>query len=309
MIPLNIDLEPCFFEEKQEYGFTITKQHKELQAVELDLLVQFDNVCHAHGLSYCVGAGTMLGAVRHKGFIPWDDDVDVYMVRDEYDKFVALANEFNYPYFLQNSYTEENLFKTFSRLRNSLTTGYTRSDQFRMINNGIFIDIFPIDGITPNKLLNTIQHKEYLIYKKLFSVYNYTRSHSDNGRPDNILLALKWLCRKRMVRFIHKNKADFFKRFERVLKRYSCTSTELWGNRTLVFDCPKSRRPLNDYKDVIYMPFETIQVPVPRNYDSMLRQQYGDYLKIPEKTGGNMHGELTISTDYAYNNPRRLQDK
>ena len=96
-----------------------------------------------------------------------------------------------------------------------------------------------------------------------------------------------------------------FQRFEANLKKYSVPGTKLWGNRTLVFECPKSRRPLEDYNDLVMMPFEFIEVPVPRNYDSMLRQQYGDYMKIPENKKAGFHGELIISTDYAYDDPRR----
>ena len=105
-----------------------------------------------------------------------------------------------------------------------------------------------------------------------------------------------------------RNKESILKRYERNITKYSNGSSALWGNRTIVFDCPKSRRPLKDYQDLIDMPFEMLTVPVPRSYDSMLRQQYGDYMKIPKDKGKNMHGELIISTDYAYDDPRRLSE-
>ena len=114
---------------------------------------------------------------------------------------------------------------------------------------------------------------------------------------------------KIVVALFVRDKEKYVRAFEKNLKRYSNEKSKLWGNRTLVFKCPKSRRPLKDYQDLIYMPFESIQVPVPRNYDSMLRQQYGDYMQIPQNEKGTIHGDLILSTDYTFDDPRRTQDK
>ena len=105
MVDLQIDLPQNFLDEEEISGYLVTSQMKEVWAVELDLMAQLDRVCRENGLTYFAGAGTLLGAVRHHGFIPWDDDMDFYMLREDYNKLIGLANEFKEPYFLQNTYS------------------------------------------------------------------------------------------------------------------------------------------------------------------------------------------------------------
>ena len=297
MINTELRIDPEFLREEVRCGYTVTRQRKEMWAVELDLLMQLDRVCRKYGLSYCVGAGTLLGAVRHKGFIPWDDDMDIYMLREDYDRLMEVSDEFQYPYFLQNSYTEENLLKTFSRLRNSETTGTTKMDEYRTINKGLFIDIFPLDGISPDRRTDRLQHMKNKLDRKLFECFNASRTPD---HAESLERTVKRPFKKLLARVFVRDKIRFFRSFEDNLRRFSLPGTEMWGNRTLVFECPRSRRPYDEWKDLIYLPFEFLEVPVPRKYDEMLRQQYGDYMKIPEKKGGSMHGDLIISTSTGY---------
>ena len=90
-----------YLKEEIKCGFRITTERKKLFAVMLDLLYTFDNVCKKHDLKYFFVYGSLIGAVRHNGFIPWDDDLDVAMPREDYEKFIKLSDEFNEPYFLQ----------------------------------------------------------------------------------------------------------------------------------------------------------------------------------------------------------------
>ena len=234
--PFNDD----FFCEEEKAGYLVTKERKEVWAIEIDLLMQLDAVCKKYGLKYCVGAGTMLGAVRHKGFIPWDDDIDVYMLREDYDKLLSVASEFHYPYFLQNSYTEENLLRAYTKLRNGMTTGTTKRDRYRKMNHGIFIDIFPLDGIGTNPLIDRYQYIINRIQRGLFVCFNDSRARKHPmSAKSKCLLLIEILAAKLFVR----NKLKFFRRFDANLKKYSKTGTKMWGNRTLNFDCPRSRRP------------------------------------------------------------------
>ena len=91
-----------------------------------------------------------------------------------------------------------------------------------------------------------------------------------------------------------------FKKFENNLRKYSQQNVSIWGNRTIVFECPKSRRPINDWQNLTSAKFEFLNVPIPINYDGILKQQYGDYMKFPRNKKGSMHGTLTISTEYSY---------
>ena len=304
MVPISLELDPSFFDEEIRNDFLVTKERKEVWAIELDLLSRFDAVCKEHGLTYCVGAGTMLGAVRHGGFIPWDDDLDVYMPRQDFDRLLQLSPVFKEPYYLQTTFNEKNLIRTFARLRNTKTTGTTVREEHMDICKGIFIDISPLDGISPNRLADRFQYLTNKFQKNVAGCYNYT--HCKN--PDSSLKGkAKYTAYKVVSLVFAHNKLKLYKSMEKNLRKYSGDRADLWGNRTIVFKCPKSRREKDDYLDLIDMPFECLQVPVPRHFDDMLRQQYGDYMKIPKNKNGSVHGELIVSTDYTYNDPRRLK--
>ncbi len=138
-------LPESFLNEETRNGFLVTRERKKLWAVLLDLLLQFDSVCKKHGLRYFLNSGSLLGAIRHKGFIPWDDDIDVEMPRDDYEKLMTLSDEYKYPYFLQTPFTDKNSAYSFAKLRNSNTTMASKHFAFQDMNHGVLIDIFPYD--------------------------------------------------------------------------------------------------------------------------------------------------------------------
>jgi len=95
---------------------------RDIQLTQLEILLEFDRICKKHRIQYHLFAGTLLGAVRHKGFIPWDDDIDVCMLRSEYDRFLSVyTTELADAYFLQNSYTDPSYYNIFSRIRKNGT--------------------------------------------------------------------------------------------------------------------------------------------------------------------------------------------
>ena len=155
MIDLKLDIPKEFLDEEERCGFHITKKQKEVWAVELDLLVELDRVCKKYNLKYCATGGTLLGAIRHKGFIPWDDDIDVMMLRDDYEKLCNIApQEFKDPYFFQTEYSDPGSLRRHAQFRNSNTTGIL-STEFPLrkpINQGIFLDIFPQDNVIDDEL-------------------------------------------------------------------------------------------------------------------------------------------------------------
>lgn len=108
MVDLNIELPKGFLEEEVRCGYTVTRKMKEVWAVELDLLKEFKRVCNKYDLKYCADGGTLLGAIRHQGFIPWDDDLDIAMLRKDFEKLNEVAPaEFKKPYFWQTEETDK----------------------------------------------------------------------------------------------------------------------------------------------------------------------------------------------------------
>ena len=128
MVELKLKLPEHFLEEEVREDYTVPAKMKEVWAVQLDLLAELMRVCEAHGIQYYADAGTLLGAVRHRGYIPWDDDLDVMMMRPDYEKLCAAASgEFRDPYFFQTQETEPGTLREHAQLRNSMTTGIRES--------------------------------------------------------------------------------------------------------------------------------------------------------------------------------------
>ena len=121
-------------------------QMKRIKDIELDMLKVFVSICDQLGLKYYLIGGTLLGAVRHKGFIPWDDDIDVGMPREDYEVFVEKAGKLLPDYiFLQNYRTDENMIFPFTKLRNINTTYIETRTKYSKMNQGVWMDIFPLD--------------------------------------------------------------------------------------------------------------------------------------------------------------------
>lgn len=163
MVDLNIQLPESFFHEEVRDGYLVSAKTKELWAVQLDILNEFDRVCKKYKLKYILDFGTLLGAIRHKGYIPWDDDVDVSMLREDYDKLMEIGpSEFKYPYFLQNQCTEKKFDGATTKLRRSDTTCLlTQNIKYHAsYNQGIYIDIFVYDRMPYDKRIQESLHRE-----------------------------------------------------------------------------------------------------------------------------------------------------
>lgn len=140
---------------------------RQLQLAELEILKEFVRICEEHGLRYYLVGGTLLGAVRHKGFIPWDDDIDVAMPREDYDRFAKIApQELGSQYFYQCPDTDPYYFLTYAKVRKNGTAVYEERFKKAKFHKGIFIDIFPLDfcprpGLICHLLFNVLAVMNY----------------------------------------------------------------------------------------------------------------------------------------------------
>ena len=188
--PLNIKIQlpDNFLDAEIRDGYQVTAKMKKIWAVELDLLCEFQRVADKYGIKYIANGGTMLGAVRHKGFIPWDDDIDLMMMRDEYDRLCEIApKEFRHPYFFQTEYSDPGSLRCHAQLRNSETTAILddeKNGHFHF-NQGIFIDIFPLDAVPDDKNLYESTSK---IAMRYYNYMTHFASVSDHYQADSI----KW---------------------------------------------------------------------------------------------------------------------
>ncbi len=291
-----MDLDQSFFKEEIRSGFLVTEKRKKVWATELKILERFDEVCNKHHLTYHAYYGTLLGAVRHQGFIPWDDDIDVIMFRDDYEKFQAIApEEFTEPYFFQNSYTDRVLWP-FSKIRDSRTTA--AEPQFnslgRTFHQGIFIDIFPFDsvddGIDPQ--FSTITQIQDLLW---VTVTN----------PEAVVSALEkgqqlYLSADFLIDCLQKSVQERFQIYEAFnlsclgkSRKVNYLISELYPEGGIYKSAEKSW-----FQDTIYLPFEHIQLPAPAGYDQILTQCYGNYHQFVQ--GGSAHNDIVLEPDIPY---------
>lgn len=197
----------AFLNSEERCEYKISGKMKCVWAREIDLLLHFISVCEQNNLRYWAGFGTLLGAVRHKGFIPWDDDMDVWMPREDYNRFISVADKaFRPPYFFQTTLSDNDYYGAFIRLRNSDTTCVSLSKN-NNCNNGIYIDICPLDGLSSNAFIQKM--RSFSIYARNVAAhaYMYNVNPSILTRTANKILRLpfvKYDCKKT---FVHVNKA------------------------------------------------------------------------------------------------------
>lgn len=277
-----------FYKEEIRSDFPVTEKRKKIWAVELELLEKFDEVCRQHHLTYYAAYGTLLGAVRHQGFIPWDDDIDVVMFRDDYMKLLTIGpDEFSAPYFFQNTYTDK-MVRPYSKLRDSRTTAIEFPDM-EDYNQGIFIDIFPLDDVPyGDENTNVLQ-----IQKEMWQTILHPRDvlHSIEEKvefllPKELLFDLmKMDVRQRMQEFetfalSHFGRSDYV----------NFLVEEFFGVT------PSIKREW--YKDIVYLPFEQIEVPAPVGCEQILTKQYGDWHQFVR--GGTLHENIILDPDVPY---------
>lgn len=277
--------------------YEVSVQQQKIWNVEKELFLELKKVCDKHGLKVFAFGGTLLGAIRHKGFIPWDDDFDVAMLREDYDKLQALGGEFNFPFFLQTGLSDEHQFSGITRLRHCLSTGVARWDYGRNSNNGIYVDIYPLDYIPENKFVLNAYTTHIQIVKSLLHHYVYSDFDEFNSSTAG---KIKIFISKFVISIVGYKK--YYKHFQKLCGRYRnkhqirvgtlCSTPKYHGDRWY----------LEDLKDLDFAQFEGFVIPIPKNFDRCLRLKYHNYMDFPpvDKRGAFHEGIVYFNPDVPY---------
>ena len=244
---------------------------RELQLVQLNILKDINNFCVKNNIKYSLYGGTLIGAIRHQGFIPWDDDIDIAMSREEYNKFLACWKKNSLPgYVFQDNKEEPNFCYTFGKIRKDGTQYISDDKDRRLKHNGIFIDIFPLDRVPKNKIL---RFKNFIISCLYLLVCRGYPSKKDGRIIYMISNFILKITSDKMRNKLKDRLLDIIGEYNRNGElQYIDTST--FNNLRLYF-------PSNLFDKYTYVLFEDERFPVFQEYDTYLKIQYNDYWKLP----------------------------
>lgn len=296
MAELKMRFSDSFLKKEVRCGYEISAEMKKVWAVELDLLNELLRVCRKYRLHVAASGGTLLGAVRHHGMIPWDDDIDMVMFREDYEKLCSIAaDEFKKPYFFQTEYTDSGSMRGHAQLRNDATTAILREEGNARFHQGIFIDIFPLDSVVNDKKKFKAQGKRAAYYKMLArKLYLYTDGYAsiEHSAIKNVLHVMAGIYNY----FFHYD--YFYKKFENTCKKYNNQNTEKVSSLSFMFWKENHQKYRTDYLDTIEMDFEMLKIPVSRNYERALTKEFGDWRQVVKDTSN--HGKIFFDTENSY---------
>lgn len=266
------------------------------QIIAKNILVDVDRVCRKNNIEYFICAGTLLGAIRHEGFIPWDDDIDIGMTRDNYNKFIKIAQkDLSKDFFVQTKQTDPkyNIFHVPLKVRDN----HSRiiGDKQYDYNEGVFLDIFPMDYIPSNEKKRAIQKNIALLLSSSDSVLE--SSFKDLRLANKVLYPFHYFMAKIMP--------------DRIKRKIVLSLLKLNGNdkEYIGYGLDSIWNVVFKTEDVLpikEMQFDGMKVMGPSNPDALLLSEYGDYMKIPPESERMTHfSHIEVSDEYL----KKIMDK
>ena len=256
----------------------------EAQKASLSILLEVDRICRAYGIEYMLDAGTLLGAVRHKGFIPWDDDVDIAMTRDNFERFRAIAmNELKsgMELVMPNELGDGNVFYDFTpRIIYLKSRRHAETEEMRYYGgklNHLWVDIFILDNIDNNFMLDKLtRFRQMMLYGYAMSKrykLDMSKYKGSNRFKVGVLVA--------MGRFV--DMRDIFKRQESLSVRYNTGKTKRLYYSNYQPDYLYVTLKREWVEPVEELEFEGHMLMVPPYYHEVLTEIYGDYMQLPDE--------------------------
>lgn len=250
---------------------------KRIQQVELEALKVLIDICDKLDIQYFLSGGSVLGAVRHGGFIPWDDDIDVGMIRADYDRFLAEAPAYlPDKYFLQTPYNDEHNTYGYAKLRVNGTKFVEYCNRNVDMHHGVYIDIFPYDIVTGDP--RQIQRR-FSRYKRMSRLLVWRQCADISAEPVCLKMHIKSLSRRAVHIFLQPISYSWImKRLDSIAQR----GVQMEKGNIVAF-C-KTKFFMVEWEDVFPVHeclFEGVAVKIPRNYDLCLTLEYGDYMTLP----------------------------
>lgn len=265
---------------KQAKAYHLSPEElRQVQLIELEMLVEVDRICKKHGIKYCIIAGTLLGAVRHGGFIPWDDDLDIALLRPEYEKFrkVCETELDSERFYFQDHRNTPGYRWGYGKLRRKGTKFVRLNQEHMPYEQGIFMDIFPLDSVPDNRFGRLIRNFHCFLYRKAF--WSAVGRLSDKSRFKRFIYGLLYRIPEEKL----------YRSFDRYVEKCNRKQTD-WV-RILTFPTPNKEYGYlrKWYEDLADVKFENIEFPGIKDCDEYLSFKFGDYMRLPPPEQRKVH--------------------
>ena len=276
-------------------GYEVSAKMKRIWAMELEMVKRFVSVCEQYDLTYFIMGGTLLGAVRHKGFIPWDNDIDLAMPRKDFDKLLEIGPKvFEKPLFFQTPVTEKGrFFCTYVKIRDERGTAGSQEDFDLGINCGMFIDVFCLDEIPDSKI------RRRLYVRQLNEIAKMARFSMHRKMAGGFVNNIKHGLQKAVFKYVYgsPNASQLFGIYQKKAGSFAGKDTKEVAHLAFGYHDVYVWKQ-QDWKEKTKLDFEDIQLFAPVGYEAVLARQYGDYMRIPEDK--STHDYIEFDPDVPY---------
>lgn len=257
------------------------EQLRKVQLCQLQIAKEFRRVCNILKLNYFLDSGTLLGAVRHKGFIPWDDDLDVGMLRKDYEEFLVKAPSIlSDKFFLQTWYSDKKYGLAFAKLRMRNTVYIEEASTTTGAETGFYIDIFPYDVYPTSKRENRWQKRRYELYRRAIMVKTgYTPWIMNASGIDVTIKKIGYLPIKLYSKL--NSRAYLIEKYEKMCTKYNGVRTGYLFEQAGASNYGRWVIPEECLSSFVLLPFEDELFLCPEKYDEYLKAVYGNYMQLP----------------------------
>ena len=259
----------------------------EMKKIQVEMLKYIDQVCKENQIKYFLIGGSLIGAIRHNGFIPWDDDIDIALTREDYNKLLnILKEESNKRYKLLDHSTQADYFYPFAKLVDSRTTMI--ENKFKNIENyGVYIDIFAYHGLPSNEKEKNKQYKKIKSLQR--KIFHCSLKNPYNSNFFKNVLKFPFVT---YARLIGPNK--ILRKYDKVLNKYSVIDNEYAISNWPIYKKQSEIQNSKNLEKVVYHQFENIEALILSEYDQFLKTTFGEYMKLPPESERKSNHDINV---------------